>query len=366
LFRFVPPSFLSLLFQPSSAFLDLPRAARVLSVSMMRWFVRGALLALCLGVLPVKTPAPLVYRPGEGWSWEPIGGAKWIRQRAKDQLDVAQEQFDQKNYRIAKLAARRTVRTWPLSDYAPQAQFLVARSLEESGKDQKAFKAYQDLLVKYPKIQNYDEVLQRQFAIANKYLAGKYFRFLTILPYKSSDKTAGLYEKIVKNGPYSSVGPAAQMNIGLAHENPKGIIHDYPAAVKAYERAADRYHGDKKFAADALYKVGQTYLKQAKAAEYDQSIAGKAIATFSDFMTLYPDDPRVPDTQKIIAELHTEQSRGSFAIARYYEKKHRWDGALIYYNEAVLKDQNSKFAEEARKRIETIKARKVAQAASNK
>jgi len=333
---------------------------------MMRWFVRGAILVCCLAFLPVKTPAPLVYRPGEGWSWEPIGGAKWTRQRAKDQLDVAKEQFDKKNYRVAKLAARRTVRTWPLSDYAPQAQFLLARTLEETGKDEKAFKAYQDLLAKYPKIDNYDEVLQRQFAIANKYLAGKYFRFLTVIPYRSADKTAGLYEKIVKNGPYSSVGPQAQMDIGVAYENPKGWGHDYVAAVKAYERAADRYHFMKQFAADALYKVGQTYLKQAKTAEYDQSIAGKAIATFSDFMTLYPDDPRVADAQKTIADLRTEQSRGSYAIAHYYETKKRWDGALIYYNESVLKDPNSKYAGEARERIELIKARKVAQAASNK
>src|ERR1051325_9451783 len=348
-----------------SPLLDVQHAAQLLFASMIRWFVRAALVALCLGVLPVKTPAPLVYRAGEGWSWEPVGGGKWVRQRAKDQLDVAQEEFNKKNFHIAKLAARRTVRTWPLSDYAPQAQFLFARTLEESGKDQQAFKAYQELLAKYPKIENYDEVLQRQFAIADKYLAGKWFRFIQILPYKSADKVAGLFEKVVKNGPYSSVGPQAQMNIGLAHKNPNGIIHDYPAAVKAYERAADRYHGQK-LASDALYKVGQTYLKQAKTAEYDQSIAGKAIAAFNDFIALYPDDPRVAEAQKTIADLHTEQARGNFSIARYYEKKHRWDGALIYYNEAVLKDQNSKYADEARRRIELIQARKIAQAASNK
>jgi outer membrane protein assembly factor BamD (BamD/ComL family) len=329
---------------------------------MMRWFVRAALLVFCLAILPVKTPAPVVYRPGEGWSWEPIGGAKWVRTRAKDQLDVAQAAFDGKNYSLAERAARRTVKVWPFSDYAPQAQFLVARSYEERGKDQKAFKAYQQLLQKYPKIDNYDEVLQREFAIAEKYLGGKWFHFLVIFPYRSADKTAKLFEDVVKNGPYSSVAPTAQMNIGAAHE--KG--HDYVAAVKAYERAADRYHLQKTVAADALFKAGQAYLKQAKTAEYDQSIAGKAIATFTDFMTLYPDDPRVADAQTTISTLKTEQSRGNFSIAKYYEKKKRWDGALIYYNESVLKDPNSPYADQARQRIETIKARKVAQAASNK
>jgi TPR repeat protein len=208
--------------------------------NMMRWFLRAALLVFCLAALPIKTPAPLVYRPGEGWSWEPIGGAKYTRQRAKDQLEVAQTAFDQKNYKIARLAARRTVRTWPLSDYAPQAQFLLARTLEETGKDEKAFKAYEELLRKYPKIENYNEVLQREYAIANKYLAGKYFRFLTIFPYRSKDKTAEYFQKVVKNGPYSSIAPEAQISIGAAYENTNGWGHSFPKAVAAYERAADR------------------------------------------------------------------------------------------------------------------------------
>jgi outer membrane protein assembly factor BamD (BamD/ComL family) len=119
-------------------------------------------------------------------------------------------------------------------------------------------------------------------------------------------------------------------------------------------------------AADALYKAGMAYTKQAKKAEYDQSIAGKAIATFSDFATLYPNDARVPETQKTIATLKTEQARGSFAIARYYEKKKRLDGALIYYNESVTRDPGSKFAEEAKQKIEEIKAKQLAKAASNR
>ncbi len=289
-----------------------------------------------------------------------------MKQRAKDQLDMAQAAFDQKDYRIAHLAARRTVRVWPLSDYAPQAQFLLARTLEERGKDTQAFKAYEALLQKYPKIDNYDEVLQRQFAIANKYLAGKYFRFLKVIPYRSNDKVAELFEKVVKNGPYSTVAPEAQLSIGTAYENQRGWEHDYPKAVKAYVRAADRYHFQAKYASEALYRAGEAYLKQAKTAEYDQSISAKAISTFTDFMTLYPNDPRVPKAQTIITQLHTEQSRGSFSIAKYYEKRKRWDGALIYYNESVLKDPASKFAEVARERIEAIKARQVAQAASRK
>jgi outer membrane protein assembly factor BamD len=316
--------------------------------------IRVLLLLAALLALPVQTPAPLVYRAGEGWSWEPVGGAKWTRNRAKEQLDVAQAAFDAKDYSLALKAARRVVRVWPCSDHAPEAQYLVGRSYEERKQDERAFKAYQTLVEKYPKSANYDEVLNRQYVIANRYLAGQWFKLWGYIPFfPSMDKTVGMYEKLIKNGPFSEVAPAAQMNIGTAREKQE----DYPEAVKAYETAADRYHDRKKVAADALYKAGEAYLKQATTAEYDQSIAGHAIATFTDFMTLYPDDPRVPEARNHIAALRTEQARGSYIVARYYEKKKRWDGALVYYNEVLVRDPQSKFAEEARLRIEELKKR---------
>src|ERR1041384_4609611 len=114
-----------------------------------------------------------------------------------------------------------------------------------------------------------------------------------------------MYEKIVKNGPYSEVAPKAQMSIGSAREKQS----NYALAAKAYETAADRYHDRPKAAADALYRQAMAYNKQAQTAEYDQSTAGQAISTFTDFMTLYPDDPRLPEAQKIINSLKTEHER---------------------------------------------------------
>ncbi len=327
---------------------------------MLRRSVRIILCTSALLLMAVNTPAPLVYRAGEGWTYESVGGGKWTRTRAKDQLEVAQQAFDSKNYGLGLKAARRTVKVWPLSDYAPQAQYLVGRCLEEQKKDEDAFKAYQALLEKYPKSANYEEVVKRQYEIANRYLAGQWFKLWGYIPFfPSMDKTVGLYEKLIKNGPYSEVAPNAQMNIGAAREKQS----DFPQAVKAYEGAADKYHDRKQVAADALYKAAEAYLKQAKTAEYDQNVAGQAISTYTDFMTLYPGDPRVAECQKKIAVLRTEQARGSLIVAQFYEKKKQWDGALVYYNEVLVRDPNSKYAEQARKRIDEIKKRTVRQTA---
>ncbi|HEU5070544.1 MAG TPA: outer membrane protein assembly factor BamD [Verrucomicrobiae bacterium] len=322
---------------------------------MKRWSIRLLLAVFCWLVTVVHSPAPLIYQPGEGWSYEALGGeGKWQRTRAKDQLEVARTALEKKDFSTALKAARRTVRIWPLSDYAPEAQYIVARCYEEKGNDERAFKEYQKVVERYPRISLFQEVLQRQFNIANKYLAGKWFRIFGYIPaYPSMEKTVGMFTKIVQTGPYSSVAPAAQLKIGAAREKQK----NYPEAVRAYERAADRYNDRPAIAADATFKAGMAYYKEAKTAEYDQSAAASAIATFTDFVTLHPQDQRVKEAQNLMEELRAEQARGSFEIARFYEKKRKIRGALIYYNEVLLLDPTSKYANDSRKRIDQLKAR---------
>ena len=322
---------------------------------MNRGFVQFLLIALALLAFPFRSPAPLIYRPGVGWTYEPVGGeVKWQKMRAKDQLDVAHAAFNQLKYGLALKAALRVVKVWPLSDYAPQAEYLAGRCYEALGKEEKASKEYQKVLEKQPKITNYQEILQRQVVITDQFLAGKWFKLWGYVPFfPSMERTADMYDKIVKNGPYSDVAPQAQLKIGTAREKQR----NYPLAVKAYETAADRYHDRPKVAAEALYRAGLAHKKQAQTAEYDQSAAGQAIATFTDFRTLYPDEPRVAETDKIISSLKGEQARGNFQIAKFYEKRKKWNGALVYYNEVQMQDPDSPYAAEAQQRIFALKKR---------
>ena len=322
---------------------------------MIRRVACPALFLLLVFLFPFSSPAPLIYRPGEGWIYEQAGeGKKWQRTNAKDQLEVAEQALQESDYSAAARAARRVIKHWPLSDYAPRAQYILGRTYEGRRKDEKAFKEYQKVLEKYPKLSNYDEVMKRQYDITTRFLNGQWFKIWGYIPFfPSMDKTADMYAKIIKNGPYSEIAPDAQMNIGKAREKQS----NYSLAVRAYEMAADRYHDRPQVAADALFKAGLAWNKQAKTSEYDQNVAAQAIATFTDFITLYPNDSRVPEASRLISALKSEQARGSFQVARFYEKGKRWEGALIYYNEVLVKDPESKLAGQARVRIDQLKKR---------
>jgi outer membrane protein assembly factor BamD len=317
----------------------------------------GFLILLVVGValFPFRSPAPLVYTPGEGWNYEPVGGVgNWQRARAKEQLDVAEQAFNKHDYNLTLKAAHRVVRLWPLSDYSPRAQYLVGRCFEATGKDEAAFNAYQVIIEKYPRSAEYEDVLWRQYQIASRFLGGKWFKLWNYIPFfPSMDRTANMFDKIVKNGPYSDVAPHAQLRIGAAREKQQ----NYSDAVKAYELAADRYRDQPVIAADAMFREGASYAKQAQTAEYDRGTAVQAIAAFTDFITFYPEDKRVPEAQKAIAVLKAEQIRGNFEVAQFYEKNKKWNGALVYYNEVLQLDPNSPYAARARQRIDALKPR---------
>jgi outer membrane assembly lipoprotein YfiO len=322
---------------------------------MSRRFAYLILITGLVALFPFRSPAPLVYTPGEGWAYESYGGiGKWRRERAKDQLDVAQEAFDNKDYSLARRSSAYLLKTWPLSDFAPEAQYLLARSYEELGHDERAFKEYQKMFTQYPKSDKLKDALKRQYQIGLRFLNGQRFRLWGRIPFlPSMEKTAGLFDNIVKSGPYSEVAPQAQLRIGAAYEKDK----NFPEAVAAYERAADRYHDRPVIAADALYRAGISYQKQASTAEYDQGSAGQAIAMFNDLIALFPEDKRLPEVKRIIASLKQEQARGNFKIAEFYAKQKKWNGALVYYNEVLLTGPTTPYAQTARERIDQIKQR---------
>ncbi|HAB18360.1 MAG TPA: outer membrane protein assembly factor BamD [Verrucomicrobiota bacterium] len=321
---------------------------------MFRRLHRRLFLLGCLLALPLTCPAPIIFRAGEGWTYEPVGGSgsNWERKRAKDQLQVAQDAFDRGDYRLSTKAANRVVKVWPLSDYAGKAQYLVGRCYEARKMDERAFKSYQVALTRYPKLENYDEILSRQYTIAQRYLAGQRFKLLGVLPlFPNMEKTSAMLGLVVGNGPYNDTGPKAQLDIGTAQEK----LKNYPRAVQAYEKAADRYFDRPVVAADATYRAGMAWEKQALRGEYDQSKAGASIDLMKDFIELFPDDKRVPEANATIAKLRLEQARGAFETGRFYERYRRWLGAVVYYNESLKRDQNSPYAEECRQRIEILK-----------
>jgi outer membrane protein assembly factor BamD len=295
-------------------------------------------------VMPADSSALLIWRKGEGWSWEHEGVTTGTN--PADQLKIAQDLQAKKQYRNAIPAYRRVVSRWPLSASAQDARFHLAECYGAIGYHYKAFQVYQELIKKNPNTPHYDEVLQRQFEIGNLFLAGERQKAWGIRWFPSLDRCVEVYEQVVKNGPYSPVAPEAQFRIGLAYEKQR----DYLASVHAYEKLLERY-SRLPIAENAQFQIGWEYKRESARAEYDQNAANQAIAAFTDFLLRYPNSSKVPVAQEYLTMLKGEQAQGLFHIGQFYEKNHQYKSALIYYNDVIEKNPESNWATQAKGKV---------------
>ncbi len=69
---------------------------------MSRWSLQFGLILLCTFLAVQRAPAPLIYRAGEGWTYESPGQTgKWQKTRARDQLEIAEQALAKKDTSLA-------------------------------------------------------------------------------------------------------------------------------------------------------------------------------------------------------------------------------------------------------------------------
>ncbi len=286
----------------------------------------------------------MIWRKGEGWTYEREGIT--TGNSPKEQLELAKMHQSKKDYDSAVTAYRRLVRRWPTSSAVPDARMGLADSLSALGYHYKAFLEYQQLIEKHPSTEHFDEAVQRQFEIGNLFMAGERQKVWRIKLFPSVDKAVEIYERVIKNGPFSKVAPEAQLRIGLTREKQKQYIE----AVHAYEKLLERYPTHP-LAEKAQFHMGYAYRSEALRAEYDQNAANEAITAFNDYLVRFPQTDRANEADKYLTRLKLEQSKGLFRIGQFYEKKKNYKAALIYYNDVIEQNPKSTWASAAKEKV---------------
>ncbi|MDE1171434.1 MAG: outer membrane protein assembly factor BamD [Verrucomicrobium sp.] len=307
------------------------------------------LAALSFAAVGTPASAALVWRPGEGWVDETTGSGL-SASSSRDQLDIAKKLEAQQKWDDALKAYQIVVRKWPLSFFAPEAQYKIGWCLEQKGKYLDAYKAYDKMVEKYPASTFFEQALDREFAIGNLYLAGEPQRMAGIPMGPSMEKAAEIFQSVIKAAPYGKNAAQAQFKIGLAHEKEK----KWTEAVSAYTKILDKYPGNP-IAADAQYQIGYAWFCSASAADYDQSAAQKAVEAFEDFIVRFPASEKVAAANTHIQTLKSRQIQGSFNIARFYEKQKNYKAAYIYYSDVVRRNPDSQLAAESQKKIAILR-----------
>jgi outer membrane protein assembly factor BamD len=306
----------------------------------------GGLLLLAFATSTAQ--ATLTWRPGEGWSDE--SGGEVSASSSRDQLELAHKLEAEGQRDSALKAYKGLLRRWPLSFFAPEAQFRMGKILEDEGDFYTSFTAFQKMVTKYPSSEFFEQALNEQYRIANLYLAGEPQRIWKIPIGPSMEKTIEMYERIIKNAPYGNYAPQCQFNIGLAREKQR----KFTDAVDAYQKVLDNYPTSS-VASNAQYQIGYAWMTSSTSGDYDMGAAKKAVNAFQDYLVRYPTSDKATQAQENITKLGTKQTQGAYDIAKFYETQHDNRAAFIYYNEVVREDPSSQQAAQAKKRIQELR-----------
>ncbi len=305
----------------------------------------------------------LLAGPGETHAFLGFGGKKKKKdesapagvQRANQEsaaerrLRKGQSEEAKGNKNLATDHYRKLVRDFPLTDAAATGQFRLAGLYRLDNKPTKAFEAYQKLINTYRNSPDFAQAVQHQYEIANEAFSGEKVKVLGISTKVSHTKIIEMFQAVIKNAPHSKYAPLSQFQIGKVYEE-KGSA---PHAVAAYQLVVDTYP-DSPQAPEAQYRIGAIRLAQTEGRTYDRATLDQAQEDFETLMTKFPEHSRAGIAEEKISVLDEAQAAKSLQIGKFYQRSGKLKAAAIYYA-AILENPESQFAEEARKRLNTIR-----------
>lgn len=236
---------------------------------------------------------------------------------------------------------------WPHAPEAPQAQLLHARLLERRNRPLEAFDAYQHLVETYAGRFEFNEVLERQMALAKQVMERRKGKFLFLPGFAAPERAIPLFEKIVASAPEGAFAAEAYYLTGVANER----IYEYDLAIDAYFTALNRFP-DGPFAEPAALAQARCHLLISNDAPNDRRALDTARAAGTLFLQRFPDSPHRAQVQADLARIRLRQIDQAYALARYYDRiLKKPAAALIEYQSFVALYPDAEQVPEARRRI---------------
>jgi len=217
----------------------------------------------------------------------------------------------------------------------------------------KAIRSYDKLLTEYPKSGFREAALDRQFAMATAYLAGKKKVLLGFIKIKGYAEGIKIMEKITDRvGLDTQMGIKASVAVAENYEQRKKFNE---AFLKWDEISWEWEMGP--VGRDALLGMARcehaVYNKppEHKRAFYDSSSLNSAKSYYRRFKLLYPEDAGKIGVDEILSEINEQLAYKQLSIGRYYDKTGNMQSANLYYDMVVNDWPDTKAAEDAKEML---------------
>ena len=291
------------------------------------------------------------------WLWTPkdkkfINAKFVVKDTPEEQYNWAMSFFEKHDFQRAADEFSRLASYYPDSDLSPEGQYYAGRSYEELGKYYAAFQSYQKTVDNYPYTRRLDEIIMRQYNIANTFQAQASPKIMEFELALSLDKAVEVYNKVVDNSPFGPYADKALMKMADCYRRMK----KYNEAIRSYEKVI-KDHPESGFVAEAKYQLAYTRYEASLSPEYDQESTDAALQEFKKIQQTTAMPALAHEAGKVLDELKEKKADSMLKIAQFYEKAGKRESAMIYYKNITSKYAGTKSAELAAKRMEQLSKR---------
>jgi outer membrane protein assembly factor BamD len=309
--------------------------------------------AVAAFLVPEFGKASVVFKPGKKPEYVgPDGVEEELTGDAVDLFQIGQAAENQGNYGRAVRAYKSLVKRHPKDKLASEALYRAAHLQEKEHNYFAAADSFAQLVEKYPSSPHFEEAIEAQFRIGEIYLNGKKLKVLGIPIASALDRAVTVFANVVRTAPYGKYTARAQFDIGLARE--KQGAND--AAIQAYQAVVDKFPNEP-VAVDAQYQIGYIWFNAAQLGTKDAAAAANAKTAFQDFLFHYPKSEKAAQARANLEILEHKQTTNSYKVAKFYDKQKYYRAAVIYYNEVIRQQPGSQESNEAKKRIDQLRAK---------
>jgi outer membrane protein assembly factor BamD len=318
----------------------------------MQFIIRAFLVfAVAAFLLPESGKASVVFKPGQKAKYV-APGEEEISGNAAELFQIGETAEKEGNAKRAIKAYKSLVKRYPKDILAPGALYRSAQLQEQLHDYTPAAASFGQLVEKYPGSPHFEEAIEAQFRIGEIYLNGKKLKVLGIPVASALDRAVTIFANVVRTAPYGRYTARAQFDIGLARE--KQGAND--AALQAYQAVVDKFPNEP-VAVDAQYQMGYIWFTAAQTGTKDAAASANAKTAFQDFLFHYPKSEKAAQARANLDILEHKQTANSYKVAKFYDKQKYYRAAVIYYNEVIRQQPGSEESNEAKKRIDQLRAK---------
>src|SRR5216117_3776608 len=318
----------------------------------MQLVIRAFLFfAVTLFLLPEPGIASIIFKAGEKAKFVPPGEEE-ISGNAAELYQIGQKAEQDGDKKRAIRDYKSLVKRHPKDALAPTALFRTAQLQEQTHQYTPAADSYLQLVEKYASSAHFDEAIEGQFRVGEIFLNGKKLKVLGIPIASALDRAVTIFANVVRTAPYGKYTARAQFDIGLARE--KQGAND--AALQAYQAVVDKFPNEP-IAVDAQYQIGYIWFTASQTGTKDAAAASNAKTGFQDFLFHYPKSEKAAQARVNLEILEHKQTANSYKVAKFYDKQKYYRAAVIYYNEVIRQQPGSEESNEAKKRIDQLRAK---------